>query len=145
MNEYAYVVNVDAALVRDGRYLLIERSQEEEHAAGQLAFPGGKVEQAPGDEDTIETTAVRELREEVGVEVSQIEYVCSNTFETDDGTQCLNVVTLCQYADGDAHPRATDEVAAVHWLSSEEIEARTDVPPYLDRFVEQIEEKRSVE
>lgn len=142
MNEYAYVVNVDGVVVRDEEYLLIERADDEEHAAGMLAFPGGKVEQAPGNENPIESTASRELYEEVGVEVGHVEYVLSSTFKADDGTQCVNIITLCEYESGEPFPRASDEVAAVHWLSVDEIWER-DPPEFLKRYVEQIEEYRN--
>lgn len=142
MDEYVYVVNIDGVVVRDGKYLLIERGEDEEHAAGRLSFPGGKVEQAPGNEDPIEETAARELYEEVGVEVSHVQYVLSNTFEADDGTQALNILTLCEYEGGEPYPRAPDEVAAVHWLTADEIRER-DPPEFLRRFVDQIEEYRN--
>ncbi|MFB6198977.1 MAG: NUDIX hydrolase [Halobacteriaceae archaeon] len=142
MDEYAYVVNVDGVVVRDGEYLLIERGADEEHAAGMLAFPGGKVEQAPGSDDPIEATAARELAEEVGVTVGHVEYVLSRTFESDDGTQCINIITLCEYESGEPYPRATDEVAAVHWMEADEILER-DIPAYFRRYVEQIEAYRN--
>lgn len=113
LDEYGYVVNVDGVVVRDGEYLLIERSPREEHTAGLLAFPGGKLEAPPGVPDPIETTARRELAEEVGVEVGEVAYVHSSTFEADDGTRCLNLLTRCEYAGGEARPRE-EEVAAVH-------------------------------
>jgi 8-oxo-dGTP diphosphatase len=112
MEEYTDVVNVEGAVVRNGEYLLVERAADEEHAAGLLAFPGGKVEQPPGGDATIGTTARRELREEVGA----VEYVRSRTFEA-AGTPCVNVVTICEYAGGEASVREPEEVAAVHWLS----------------------------
>ncbi|WP_396610600.1 NUDIX domain-containing protein [Haloferax sp. S1W] len=142
MDQYAYVVNVEGAVVRDGTYLLIERSEAEEHAAGMLAFPGGKVEQSPGETAPIEATAQRELDEEVGVEVGAVEYVLSRTFEA-AGTQCLNVVTLCEYEGGEAHARAPEEVAAVHWLSPEEIRDHDDAPEYLKEDIEALEALRS--
>lgn len=86
MDEYTYLVNVDGVVVRDDEYFLIERGADEDHASGLLAFPGGKVEQPPVGEDTIETTVTRELYEEVGVEVETVDYVLSTTFETDDGS-----------------------------------------------------------
>ena len=138
MGEYAYVVNVDGVVVRDGKYLLIERAADEAHAAGALGFPGGKVESTPGTDDPIEATAVRELAEEVGIEVGDVEYVLSNAFEADDGTACLNVVVVCEYVGGEAFPRATDEVAAVHWLTAEEIRER-EVPAYLVEYVDRVE------
>jgi len=85
MDDYALVVNVDAAVVRGDDYLVIERGSAEDHAAGTLAFPGGKVE--PGaDGDALRETARREVREEVGVETGAVEYVTSNTFTADEDT-----------------------------------------------------------
>jgi 8-oxo-dGTP diphosphatase len=144
MEEYAYVVNVDGAVVRDDKYLLVERGADEEHASGSLGFPGGKVEQAPGGDATIETTVARELCEEVGIEIGAVEYVLSTTFETDDGTPCLNIVTLCEYQDGEAYRRDPNEVAAVHWLSSEEIRGHDSVPNYTKQYVEQVKDFREL-
>ena len=145
MDEYTYIVNVDGVVVRDDAYLLIERGANENHASGLLAFPGGKVEQQPGNENAIETTVRRELSEEVGVEVGTVEYVLSTTFETDDGSQCLNIVMLCEHGAGNAHPRASDEAAAIHWLSYDEIKARDDIPSFTERFTEQVEKFRLAE
>lgn len=142
MEEYAYVVNVEGAVVRDGEYLLVERAAGEDHAAGSLAFPGGKVEAPPGSDAPIEATATRELAEEVGVDVGDVEYVHSRTFEADPGVECINVVTHCEYAGGDARPREPEEVAAVHWLSPEEISGHENVPGFLERDVERIEAHR---
>ncbi|MEF8776877.1 MAG: NUDIX domain-containing protein [Haloarculaceae archaeon] len=143
MEEYAYVVNVEAAVVRNGTYLCIERSAQEEHAAGQLGFPGGKVEQPPGNADPVEATARREVREEVGVEVSDVSYVRSRTFETEGGIPCLNVVTRCEYRCGEARPREPKEVAAVHWLGPTAVADHEACPPYLEADVEAVESHRT--
>jgi len=139
MDAHALVVNVDGAVVRDGEYLLIERAAGEEHAAGELGFPGGTVEPDDAGEDVLAATVARELREEVGVEVGAVEYVLSGTFEADDGTPCLNVLTLCEHAAGEPRPRDPEEVAAVHWVSPEAARAREDVPPYTEGYVERLE------
>ncbi|WP_246999598.1 NUDIX hydrolase [Halosolutus gelatinilyticus] len=142
MGSDEYVVNVQGAVVRDEEYLLIERAAEEDHAGGKLGFPGGKVEQEPGGEATIEATARRELREEVGVEVGTVEYVLSRTFEADDGTRCLNIVTLCEHESSTARPRSPAEVVDVFWLSTAEIADREDAPDYLERDVKRIDSHR---
>ena len=141
MDAHALVVNVDGAVVREDRYLLIERAAGEEHAAGDLGFPGGTVEPADAGEDVLAATVARELREEVGLEVDAVEYVHSGTFEADDGTPCLNVLTLCG-ATGEAHPREPEEVAAVHWVGPDEARAREDVPAYTEGYVERLEAYR---
>ncbi|QLH83938.1 NUDIX domain-containing protein [Halosimplex pelagicum] len=117
-------------------HLLVERSADEDHAAGLLGLPGGKLEPEPGTDHAVEATVVREIEEEVGVEVGGVEYVCSGTFEGDTGHQCLNVVTLCEYEGGEAEPRAPEEVAAVHWLTMDELRAREDVPEFTETYVE---------
>lgn len=142
MQEHAYVVNVDIAVVDDDQYLFIERSQDKDHAAGMLAFPGGRVEQPPGGTETIEQTARRELSEEVGVEAESIEYIHSSTFEDDRGTRCLNIVTLCEHWEGEPTVNAPDEVASVQWLGVERIQDSEDIPPFLEAYVERIEQQR---
>ncbi len=142
MDEHGYVVNVDGAVYRDGAYLFIERGADENHAAGALAFPGGTLEAPAGTADAIERTATRELAEEVGVEVGNVTYVCSSAFAADGGTPCLNVVTLCEYDGGQAHVRQPGEVAAVHWLSVDDLRDRDDAPPYLLEYVDRVEAVR---
>ncbi|WP_123537273.1 NUDIX domain-containing protein [Halosimplex salinum] len=142
MEDYAYVVNVDGVVARGDEYLLIERGADEDHAPGVLGLPGGKLEAPPGTDDALEATVRREIHEEVGVDVGAVEYVCSSTFETDTGDQCLNIVTLCEYESGEATPRATDEVAAVHWLTEDELRAREDVPAFTERYVERADAVR---
>jgi len=141
MDEYAYVVNVDAAVVRGEEYLVVERSSEEEHAAGTVAFPGGKVEQTQGF-DAIENTARREVREETGVRVGDVAYVSSNAFVADEGTQCLNVVTCCEYESGDPEALEPEEVADAFWLPYAEFEDHPGVPEYVEAFAERVEEQR---
>ncbi|MFC6735854.1 NUDIX hydrolase [Halolamina salina] len=89
MADPRYVVNVDPVIARetpDGtEYLVIVRSEDEEHAPGMLGFPGGKVAAGPGESDVLEATAKREAREEAGVEIENVEQVTSTTFELDYG------------------------------------------------------------
>jgi len=57
-------------VIWDGdRCLMAFRSEQEAHAGGTLAFPGGKAEgtDAAG---ALEETLRREIREEVGIEVA---------------------------------------------------------------------------
>lgn len=142
MDEYALVVNVDAAVVRGDDYLVIERGSAEDHAAGTLSFPGGKVESgATG--DAIRETARREVREEVGVETGDVEYVTSNTFTADEGTECLNVVVRCEHESGEPEVREPKEVADAFWLGCEDLLGHEDVPAYVEAYVEAVEASRA--
>jgi 8-oxo-dGTP diphosphatase len=130
-----YVVNVEAAIHRDGEYLLVERSAAEDHAAGQLSLVGGKVE-ADGETDRpLERTVKREVREEVGVEITGLAYVTSAAFVADDGANVTNVVFRARYEDGEARARDPEEVAAVHWRTPAEIDDANDVPAFTREYV----------
>lgn len=138
MDEFSYVVNVDAAVVRDGEYLPIERGRAEEHGAGLLAFPGGKLEADPGDDGVLCAAARREVREETGVETEAVRLVDSSVFALDDGRPVLNVLATADYAGGDAHRAAPDEVAAVGWHTPAAIRNRTDAPGFLLEYLEAV-------
>ena len=136
--EESHVVNVDCAVRRDDAYLFIERAASEEHAADQLAFPGGKVENPPDGADALAATARREVREETGVAVEDVAYVTSGTFVSDTGHDVLNVVVTGQYAGGEARAREPEEVGAVHWLTADEFSER-DPPEFLREYVDAVE------
>lgn len=56
------------AFREDGRLLLTKRSARLKHHPGQIAFPGGKVEQG----ETLIDAALREAQEEVGLDPAQV-------------------------------------------------------------------------
>ncbi len=60
------VIVAAGVLVREGRVLLAKRP-EGKHLAGLWEFPGGKVEPGESPEDAL----VREVREELGVELTR--------------------------------------------------------------------------
>lgn len=138
-----FVVNAEAAIYRDGSYLLAERTASEDHAAGQLSLVGGTVEaDAPGS-DTLEATVRREVREEVGLAVGAVEYVTISHFETDDGTQCLNTVFLARSESGTATTREPGEVASVEWVPVDDIADNPDIPPFTRHYLEAVNERRN--
>lgn len=131
-----YVVNVEAAVHREGEYLLVERSAEEDHAPGLLSLVGGKVEGMTDEPDALERTVEREVREEVGVSVSDLAYVASTAFTTDGGEQVVNVVFRAEYESGEARVREPEEVASVHWKTPGEIADDDEVPAFTREYVE---------
>ena len=78
--------------------------------------------------DALESTLRREVREEVGVEVeSEMRYVASRRFETDDGKQVVSVTFFCRYGSG-TPTAAPAEVQAVRWMTPDQI--LRDAPPW---------------
>jgi 8-oxo-dGTP diphosphatase len=62
-----FVVNVEAAVFKGDKWLIIQRSLKEEHAAGELSLVGGQVEDEGNSSNILERTAKREVFEETGV------------------------------------------------------------------------------
>lgn len=140
-----YIVNVEGAISRGREYLVVRRSDDEEHAAGELALVGGKVE-TPAEADTgdiLKETVRREIHEETTLEVAEeMAYVESWSFRSDNDTPVVNTLFLCQYDSGTAIPAEPDEIESTHWMSVGDISDNSDVPPWTRRSVELAEERR---
>ena len=136
-----FFVNVEGAIYKDNKWLLIRRSEKEEHAGGQLSLVGGTVEQEGHTTDILERTLKREVREEVGVEVDNLIYVNSSTFVTGANEHVVDIVFLCQYIGGEAYAKSTDEVDEVLWLTTEEIMSDPSLPSYLKHNLKLADQK----
>ena len=74
------------------KVLLTRRAKHLKHHAGQISFPGGKVEEQ--DANLIET-ATREFEEEIGISASQLEIVGNlHPYQTISGFEVLPIVAF---------------------------------------------------
>jgi 8-oxo-dGTP diphosphatase len=136
-----YIVNVEGAIVKDGRYLMVVRG-EEEYAPGGLNFPGGKVEGAGSADDVLEETLRREIAEEVDLEVhAEMAYLRSSAFVA-VGDPVVDVVFLCRWKSGSAVVADLGEVAAVRWMTAAEAIAHPETPPWTRLALELAERVR---
>jgi mutator protein MutT len=114
-------VEVAAALIRNeaGRYL-ITRRRADTHLAGRWEFPGGKRE--PG--ETLEACLARELREELGAEVTVGERVETVRWAYPEKTVILHFFR-CRLTGGVLEPL---QCAALDWVEPARL-ADYDFPP----------------
>ena len=138
-----YIVNVEAAIWQEGRYLMIIRSAQDSHAPGMLSMPGGKVEGAGSADNILEQTLRREIEEEVGVQIAPgIQYVKSSAFIADDGDPVVDIVFLCRYQSGT--PTADpEEVADVQWMTVQGIMDHPRAPSWTRQSIVLAEKKRT--
>ena len=108
---YPRVAPVAMALVRRGRELLLARSPH--FPPGMMSALAGFVE--PG--ESIEECLVREVREEVGIEVRNLRYFASQPWPF---PHSLMVAFHCDYAGGDIVPQE-GEIEAADWFTPEEL------------------------
>ena len=135
-----FVLNVEGAIYKEGKWLIIERSSKEEHAGGLLSLVGGTVENEGFSKDLLERTLKRELFEEVGITIKEeVTYVRNTSFVLPDGREVLDLVFYCEIASGEPFAKSPDEVAAVYWMTEEEIIAHPYAPLWLRESIEEAE------
>lgn len=107
------VIEVSAGLIFRNGKLLITQRQADTHLAGYWEFPGGKREP----DETFEQCLVRELREELDIEVEIREVVESLTHEYPEKTVVLKFFR-CHWVKNE--PRAIG-CAAFRWITAAEL------------------------
>ncbi|MCA0044615.1 NUDIX hydrolase [Celeribacter litoreus] len=103
-----------AVCVRDGRFLLVQRSKEPD--LGKWGFPGGHVELG----ESITEAAERELFEETGITARGVTSLGERSLITPDHNFLL-IAILCADAVGEAV--AADDAAAVCWSSLDDMKS----------------------
>lgn len=126
-NKVHYVV-VTGILVRDGKYLIAKRADWEKIFPGKWTVPGGKMEVLDyvlRKRDTsghwygvLEEGLRRELKEEVGLGISNIGYVTSMVYIRPDGIPCLIVSLFGDSSEGEI--KLCDELTEYVWVTLEE-------------------------
>src|ERR1035438_391450 len=106
-------VEVSAALIfRDGKLLITQR-QAKSHLGGLWEFPGGKREAG----ETFEACLIREIREELGVEISVGELFEEVSHDYPEKSVHLKFF-ICRLLSGEPQPL---DCAAVRWIARTEL------------------------
>ena len=93
-------------------------------------------------DDVLEETLRREIAEEVGLEVEdEMAYLRSSAFLA-EGDPVVDVVLLCRWKSGEAHPADPAEVAAVRWMTAAEAIAHPETAPWTRLALELAEKVR---
>jgi 8-oxo-dGTP diphosphatase len=109
-------LEVVAAVVADGGRYLACRRRPERSAGGKWEFPGGKVE--PG--ETAAAALVREIREELGVEVAPGAELCSA--DTEVGDRTIRLICLRATLTGPPPVASTDH-DLLAWVAPADLSA----------------------
>lgn len=107
-------VEVVAAVIRDenGRVLIAKRASDK-HQGGKWEFPGGKVEKG----ESRRSALVRELREELGIDIGHSSRLISVYHEYEDKAIYLDVYEVLQW-DGEAQGK---EGQPIRWVTAPEM------------------------
>ncbi len=128
-NKYLHEVVTTAIIIKDGKYLVTRRSLNKKRFPGMWTVPGGKLEtndyiNLPKDTkdywyNVLEQVLKREVKEEVGLEINNIEYVTSLATVHADGNPSLVISCIADYVSGDVILQES-ETDKYEWVTLEE-------------------------
>lgn len=128
-NKNLHEVAITAIIVKDGKYLITRRVLSKKRFPGMWTVPGGKLETSDYlelEKDTehywynvLERTLRREVKEEVGLDIKNIEYLTSLATVHADGVPSLVISCIADYSGREVtlQKEESDEFA---WVTSEE-------------------------
>jgi 8-oxo-dGTP diphosphatase len=126
MSKVLFKVNVSTVIMKDGKFLVIKRADDEEVFPGMWGIPGGTVE--PTDA-TLEAALSRECEEEVGIVIKHSALIADDIHDKGD-KGAIYLVYKSEYQSGE--PKPLDGTAEVHWLDIETIRTLQLTPKTLD-------------
>lgn len=110
-NQYLHEVAITAIVVKDGKYLITQRSKTKRRFPSKWTVPGGKLEtkdylDLPKDTEfywynVLEKTLKREVQEEVGIQIKNIEYITSLATVHADNAPSLVISCIADYVSGE--------------------------------------------
>jgi 8-oxo-dGTP diphosphatase len=103
-------VGVGVLVFRDDQLLMVRRKH---HGAGTWAAPGGYLDSGESPEEC----AAREVREEVGIALTNIVYRGITNDIHPDGKHNVTIWLSARAGAGEAHVAAPDELTDVGWFS----------------------------
>ena len=136
------------------RYLITKRAPTKKAFPKKWTVPGGGLETSdyidakptiesndnPQWYNAVETTLRREIREEVGVEVTDVQYLLDIAFIRPDGIPAIVLSYYCKYDGGEV---VLDEDATEYaWITASEVR-NYDLIQGIDHEIEMVEERLS--
>ena len=110
-NNFLHEVVVTAIIVKDNKFLITKRVPQKKRFPNMWTVPGGRLEtndyiNLPKDTkdywyNVLEQVLRREVAEEVGLKISNIEYITSLATVHTDGSPSLVISCIADYVSGD--------------------------------------------
>jgi len=139
-----HIVTVTGIIEKDGKYLILKRSEREIAYPGYWTVPGGKLvrheyENLPRTSETdawydiVARTLEKEIKEEAGLEVENIKYLTDMTFIRPDNIPVLVLSYYCRHKAGEVV--LGKDIVDYVWISHEEGGNYQIIPGILDEII----------
>ncbi len=143
-NKLLHEIAITAIVIKAGKYLITRRSKNKKRFPGKWTVPGGKLEiedyiKLPRDTDfywynILEKVLRREVKEEVGIEIKNVEYVTSLATVHSDGNPSLVISCMADYVSGKVKLQK-DETDGFAWISLKEAKKYNLIDGIYDELV----------
>lgn len=131
-----HIIAVTAFVERDGKFLILKRSEKEIVRPGMWTLPGGKVERG----ESLAAAVQREIKEETGLEIEgNIEYAGDGEFTRPDNYHVVIVRFKVKTKPGEVKfPK--EDFTDVAWIALGELD-KYDLIPGVRRDFEELKDK----
>ena len=117
----------------EGKYLFVRKSSNEDINPNTYEFPGGRIEFGESPEEAL----VREIKEEIGLDINIITAFNTWTFTKGVDFQLVGVDFLCTVKGGEE--KLSEEHESVKWMGLEEIENNKELPSWILKTIAKAE------
>jgi 8-oxo-dGTP pyrophosphatase MutT (NUDIX family) len=144
MNQILHEVVITAIINNGGKFLITRRSKDKKRFPRMWTVPGGKLETddyttLPKDTtdywyNVLEKVLKREVKEEVGVEIKNIEYLTSLARVHEDGNPSIVISCIADYVSGEITLQE-GETDKFEWVTIEEAKTYELIDGIFDELV----------
>ncbi len=133
-----------AIIHKDEKYLVVRRALNKKAFPGKWTVPGGGLEvddyinlpkstpNSPQWYFAIEKSLIREVKEEVGLELDKPRYLCDLTFIRPDGVPAVVLSYFCKWKSGEV--KLNDENIEYKWVTAKEAQNYDLIEGILDEI-----------
>lgn len=132
-----HMIAVTGIVVRDGKFLILKRSESEKAYPGMWTVPGGKVVRheyeglplspnSDGWYNIVARTLEKEIAEEAGIEVCEVKYLTDMAFIRPDNVPALVLSYWCRHKNGEV--KLGKDMVDHAWVTLEEAKKYELIP-----------------
>ncbi len=139
-----FEIVITAIIVKDGKYLITRRAKTKKRFPGMWTVPGGHLEtwdyeNLPKDTENywynvLEKTLKREVKEEVGLDIGNVEYVTSLATVHNDKNPSLVISCMADWISGEVKLQE-GETDAFEWITLQEAKKYNLIDGIYDELV----------
>jgi len=140
-----HMVAITGIIEKDGKYLILKRSEREKAYPGFWTVPGGKLvryeyenlaltENTDAWYDIVSRTLEKEIMEEAGLEIEDIKYLTDLVFVRPDNIPALVLSYYCRHKAGEV--KLGKDMVDFAWITPDDGKNYQIIPGILEEIIE---------